>query len=191
MKYIIALLLSVAFGSVAHAESCRPAGMEYMHAFESRPNWVVWWWCDSTHFQWAPIIPADTTTEKIVAYHAFALGLNPGWFSAPSEYPADDPLMVNMQAAVAAFAAADTHRPPAPPAAAWFVAKNGTYSDRPTYPAINGVRSTKSDGRVGVGAPCDCKTPIVEGKTTYCPRAVGGAAPPASASTSVAVCVKQ
>ena len=58
-----------------------------------------------------------------------------------------------------------------PAAQVWSVAKNASYKDRPTYPVTNGVRGTKSDGRVNVGTACDCSKPIVEGKTTYCPRA--------------------
>lgn len=195
MKHIVASLFALfILAPTAHAERCKPAGMEYMHAFEQRPNWVIWWWCDNTHWQWAPIIPEDTSTEKIVAFNAFAFGLNPGWFNEPSDRPADDPLMVSLRDAAHAFAASDAHRPPAPPVAAWAVAKNASYKDRPTYPVVNGVRSTKSDGRVDVGTACDCSTPIVEGKTTYCQRVAAPAAgliSPPPASKSVAVCVQQ
>lgn len=73
---------------------------------------------------------------------------------------------------------------PPPPAEVWLVARNSTYTTRPTYPVADGIRSTTSNGRVDVGAACDCAAvKIVSGTTTYC--GVLGRA------DTVAVCTRQ
>ncbi|HEU4621640.1 MAG TPA: hypothetical protein VFS42_05405 [Burkholderiaceae bacterium] len=59
--------------------------------------------------------------------------------------------------------------PAAPTVAQWVVAKNGTYSDRPAYPYVNGVRGSVSTERVAVGASCDCAlAKSVSSTNTYC-----------------------
>jgi hypothetical protein len=56
------LFLTFAMLPAAHARTqCKPAGMEYIHAFEQRPNWGVYWWCDYKTYDYTVIIPEDST----------------------------------------------------------------------------------------------------------------------------------
>jgi hypothetical protein len=190
MKYIIALLLALVVAPVANARAqCKPAGMEYLHGFEQRPNWGVYWWCDYKTYDYTVFIAGDTTQQSIEQFWGWVMGINPSWADVPAR-DKDDPLMKSLSDAAFAFASADANRPPAPPPEVWIVAKNGKYPDRPTYPmSTTGVRGTKSDGRATVGSPCDCRAPHVEGKTTYCPLA-GGVAIVITRPMSVAVCTQ-
>lgn len=187
MKYIAAMLLAITLIPAAHARpQCKPAGMEYIHAFEQRPNWGVWWWCDHKSYDYAVIIPEDNTQQSIEQFWGWILGVNQSWIGAPTR-DKDDPLMKSLSAAAFAFASADANRPPATPPEMWVVAPNTKYPDRPTYPmSSDGVRGTKSDGRAKVGAICDCRAPHVEGKTTYCPLSAISVRVP----MSVAVCTQ-
>lgn len=67
----------------------------------------------------------------------------------------------------------------------WAVAANGLVTTRPTYPYVAGVRGTASNGRVNVGAACDCAMRSVEGSAVYC-----GVRPSSAVAlaASVAVC---
>lgn len=182
---ILALVFALLFAPIAaHArEQCKPAGPQYIHAVEQRPNWVVYWWCDYKTIDWSFITPGHETGERLEAATQWRWGMRPGYLD---EAPWVDPLVIEqMVAGAMAIARADTNRPPAPPAAQWWVQSNGTYPTRPSYPVTDGKRGTTSDGRATVGAACDCAAPIVEGKVTYCRFAAGATAPP---STSVAVC---
>ena len=172
MKRLIALLfLAFAMLPAAHARTqCKPAGMEYIHAFEQRPNWGVYWWCDYKTYDYTVIIPEDITQQSVEQFWGWVTGVNPTWTDGSQKREKDDPLMKALSDAAFAFASADRNRPPAPPAEIWVVAPNGKYPDRPTYPmGFDDVRGTKSDGRAKIGATCDCRSPHVEGKTTYCP----------------------
>lgn len=66
---------------------------------------------------------------------------------------------------------------------AYVVAKNGNYTTRPAYaftpPA---TRASSSSGRATVGATCDCRVRVIEGKTIYCATNVE--------RTQVAVCTR-
>jgi hypothetical protein len=55
----------------------------------------------------------------------------------------------------------------APAPEVWTVAKNSTFTTRPTYAFVNGVRATVAAAeRVAVGAPCDPKVGVVTTSTT-------------------------
>lgn len=178
---LVALAL-VLLAPAAHAAPyCKVPAAKYIHAGQVGENWYLYWWCEGGGWGWTPLIPAEFTSDRLVAAHAWALGLNPGYPSTPSYPPADDPRVKELYGAAYAMAASDTDRPPAPPAEKWVVQKNAAYTTRPTYPVTDGQRGSKSDGRAAVGAACDCARPIVETKTTWC------AVPP---SASVAVCVR-
>lgn len=191
MQRLISLLVLM-FALLPSAQAfdfCQPTAAKYVHAGQQGPNWFVWWWCPDGRYQWAPIVPGEFTADHLVASATHAFGLNPSYMNEEPYHKADEPLMVDMAAAVLALATADADRPPKPTPAVWVVGKTN-YPTRPTYPVVAGVRSTVSDGRATVGATCDCAKPIVEGKTTYCPVALGLAATPAPNAKSVTVCTK-
>lgn len=71
-----------------------------------------------------------------------------------------------------------------PPPVRYVVKPNGTYLTRPTYPFVDGVRGTTSNGKVSIltdlkPTPCDCTSRSVEGSSTYC----------GVAAASLALCV--
>lgn len=197
MKHLItALLFAIAMLPAAQAAPyCKVAGPQYVHTIQVDANWITYAWCTATDYQWTTTIPAQNTTARINDGVAYLFGVNPGFVNAPPYLPAGDPVMVKLIAAVESATAADAVRPPATPpappapppkkAGSWYVLKNGAYSDRPTYPATDGVRITKSNGRIAVDAPCDCVQPIIEGKTTYC-----ATEEPGINISTVAVCTK-
>ena len=183
---ILALVFALLLAPIAALarEQCKPAGPQYIHAVEQRPNWVVYWWCDYRTIDWVFITPGHETAERLEAATQWRWGMRPGYLD---EAPWVDPLVIEqMRAGAMAIARADTNRPPKPPEQKWWVQSNGSTPTRPSYPVIDGKRGTTSDGRATVGVSCDCATPIIEGKVAYCRFATGGAT--ASMSTSVAVC---
>lgn len=186
MKRIIAAILfafAVLAPSLAHAALCKPPDAKYIHAGKVGEHWWVYWWCPDATWQWSTQSPPQYTAAGVEAGTAFWLGLDVP--PVPMSPPAD--VIAQLRAGVAAAVAADTNRPPK---ALWVVGKTG-YDTRPTYPATDGVRSTKSDGRATVGATCDCSSPIIEGKTTYCPlmaTGIVGAIIAAPKTVSVTVC---
>lgn len=66
----------------------------------------------------------------------------------------------------------------------WVVAKNGVLTTRPTYPVISGRRSTRSNGNVPVGAPCEMTGAIVEPPLTF-------GYPNGAPANSVTLCVRR
>jgi len=183
---ILALVFALLLAPIAALarEQCKPAGPQYIHAIEQRPNWVVYWWCDYKTVDWSFITPGAETAERLEAATQWRWGMRPGYLE---EAPWVDPAVVKAMADGAmAIARADPNRPPKPATVPWWVQSNGAYPTRPSYPVTDGKRGTTSDGRATVGASCDCTAPIVEGKVTYCRFATGSAI--SAMSTSVAVC---
>jgi hypothetical protein len=62
-----------------------------------------------------------------------------------------------------------------PPAPVWTVAPNASYTTRPAYAVIDGVRAVTSTARATVGAACYCGLRFIEGATTYCAVTTSGA----------------
>lgn len=181
MKAIAHLLAAIILAACALSaraapdSTCKVPDPSYIHAGQLGENWYIYWWCDDGGYQWTTVLPGQMTGDRVVASMAYWLIGGP----VVSWLPDDDPVMVGLRAAVIAAVGWDTHRPP-PPQPTWWVQRNGTQTTRPTYPiGASGKRSSTSDGRATIGAPCDCRSPIVEGKTTYCK------VPPI---TSVSVC---
>lgn len=68
----------------------------------------------------------------------------------------------------------------------WRVARNGVLPTRPAYPlTATGTRSPTAAGRATVGDVCNCTSPVVEGRSTYCaaPTLLAVCARPAPATT--------
>lgn len=184
-----ALMLACIPLSADASAYCKVTDARYIHVGSVGADWWAYWWCDDGQYQWSIVQPDVHDSEsQIKAWFAYLVGLNPTQTGQRPWPPADEPRFVALHTAMMNALVADTDRPKPP---AWSVAPNGKYPDRPTYPVADGKRGTKSDGRAKVGAACDCATPIVEGRTTYCRMADGGIAALSSAPTgSVAVCVR-
>lgn len=178
-KMIVAAWLALAALTAQAADGyCKVTDPKYIHAGQVGSSWWAYWWCEDGTSQWIAL-GVQTTQPEVEAWVAWMLGINPQRVGFPPWPPEGDVRIEAMKSAMRAAAAADKDRPPP---IVWSVAKNGTYADRPTYPVLDGVRQTKSDGRAKVGATCDCAAPIVEGKTTYCPLAAAAPVPPPEAA---------
>lgn len=161
------------------------------------PTWFLWWWCERDFDQRLSILacPEAKLSECITPAVRTAV-TNPSDSLLRSLWTANIKMDVTDPVLRAAFNAV---RPeivktqPAPPA--YVVAKNGTYTTRPSYAYIPpatasapATRATTSTTRATVGATCDCKTKrVIEttatGKTSlYCASNI--------AATEVALCVR-
>ena len=121
------------------------------------------WWCstdagdqpEGVCWHWRDLEPVRTV--------AWLLGLNDS--SAASEWTGFEgweTLSIDERAAM--IEAAEASRP------SYVVKASSFYPDRPTYPRrADGTRSTSSNGRVAIGAPCDCTSSI----GSYCDVSAG------------------
>jgi hypothetical protein len=148
--------------------------------------------CAMAHAQLVPPSVPPTIEPPPAPYPGPVPPTAPSWWAAACWVPIQDGMPIPPTEKCPA--PDPTPQPAPPPTVRYVVAKNSSYPDRPTYPVEKGVRGTKSDGRVNVGTACDCSKPIVEGRTTYCPRASTSASGMGSGtariSTSVAVCTQ-
>jgi hypothetical protein len=147
-----------------------PAGSTPAQAASNSGAFLIsGWWCVgkySAHW-WAYSVPVSKLPADAPQLAAKALSATlPEILAAEVQYMTAGPFSPEMAATASALM--ETTRPPAP---VWLVAPNGTYTTRPMYAVVNGVRSTTAlKTRATVGAVCSCATlAIEEGDATFCP----------------------
>lgn len=174
-------------------EPCTVPGIDYIRATELNTvgQWVYFYCVTRFEVLYSyRLLPAYAISQPWVFWAAaHELGLAPDValqvpYVAEGEV-ATDALKADMLRAIVL----DAHRPPAP---RWVVGASAVSTTRPTYPYVDGVRGTVSNGRIAAGTQCDCATRSVAGSAVYCavpPAAVGGGtAVGAIAPVRVAVC---
>ncbi len=133
------------------------------------PTYVLWWYCTN------PYEPTTTVVrwcvKDLLLTECLINGVEESLYRKDTVSLAkidalnvrDDVLMNDEVAKVVE----ERILPNKPPSPVWKVKPNGTYTTRPAYPIVNGVRSTTSTARATIGAVCDMSVRSVEGTSSY------------------------
>jgi hypothetical protein len=185
LERLLALMLLASalalFAPLASAQVKAPAcwptlgGQGYVEGTQAAPlagDWAAWW-CLGPQGDWrlvrvvakagyAPLQATSAATDQASRWSA-------RWSANVREHCATtvDVVLIDLCAAAMRAARATLPLPP------WVVRPNGSYTTRPIYDLVNGVRSRTASGTVNIldasGRPTACNhaVRVVEGSSTY------------------------
>jgi hypothetical protein len=129
-------------------------------------GFAVRWYCKGK-YGWAVEGFSGRASELVEGWEDFQVAalfsrakFNELWTEYLTDASQSDPALRLLARAI------DLERMPADPV--YVVAPNSTSPTRPTYPVVDGIRKTTSNGRANVGAKCDCKRLAIDAAKPYC-----------------------
>lgn len=176
LALVLALVAPIA-AAQPKAPSCWPTlgGQGYVEGSQGAPlagDWAAWW-CLGAQGDWglvrvvakagySPLQAAGTAGDQAARWSA-------RWAANVTEdcRTTADVVLIDLCAAATRAARATMPLPP------WVVRQNGSYTTRPLYDLVNGVRSRTASGTVNIVDPsgrptaCNYAVRVVEGSSVY------------------------
>ena len=171
MRWLIALLLLLP-AVAASQPACWPSeaggsGSVAVFKQDSANRALVWLCCDAYQCKYAGFAGPRSAfvSDWLAQAQAARFGTDADRAALWTKYVTAPAVKTGSMAVNDAARAEVALRHPMPK---WVVASNSTYTTRPAYAFVDGVRATVSASRADIGVPCNCAVRSVEGRSVYC-----------------------